>query len=290
MPGRQSSVMPTGRLSIEEKFESVDSLTILIENEDSMVAQINIGKDENGETSVFMMNVNVPWCNPVKGVRLTYNRAFEDKINPISPTISEPEVDNHFCEALVKYEEEMSTEVKSSLERKSMNDSTFEAALKALPKIKTPPSTSEADVESLYSQEELGDLSKFLKISSVGKRYSLRVKSDGGLLADLKSVLNPYTSTKNDAYIISKRYVNVPSTKRNVYIISKPERGSDDPPYTLVLSKTRPKHCVNVRSLPIGVDIWMTKYVPKFKTQPVNNIEYEMLQHIREALVSFFSF
>jgi len=265
--------MPTGRLSIEEKIEAVDSLSIMIENEGSIVAQINVGKDENGETSVFMMNVNVPWDRPINGVHLTYNRAFEDKINPVEPNISEPALADSFTNALTKYDEEMSLKAQESLERRSTNGVTFEAALKALPQIKTPPQHSDAETESSYSQDELGDLSKFLKICSAGKKYSLRVKADGGILSELKDVSHA-----------SK------STKRNVYVVSKPERGSDDPPFTMVLSKTRPKHCVNVRSLPIGVDIWLTKHIPNHKQQSITIIEYTMLQQIREALVSFFSF
>uniref|UniRef100_A0A2V0RA70 Uncharacterized protein n=1 Tax=viral metagenome TaxID=1070528 RepID=A0A2V0RA70_9ZZZZ len=272
MPGRQEPVMPTGRLSIEEKLEQVDSLTILIENEGSMVSQINIGKDENGKTSVFMMNVNVPWENPLRGVRITYNRAFEDKINPNSPAGSEPMNDNSLCETLVKYEEETSKLAQQNVERKSMNDDTFEAALKALPKIRTPTPNSDIDCNSLYSEEELGDLQKFLRVSSVGKKYNIKVKSDGGLLADLKNVLS---SSK--------------STKRNIYVITKID-DRDEISHTIVLSKTRPKNFVNVRTLPIGVDIWLTKHVPKFKVQSVNDIEYAMLQHVREALVSFFGF
>uniref|UniRef100_A0A2V0RBW7 Uncharacterized protein n=1 Tax=viral metagenome TaxID=1070528 RepID=A0A2V0RBW7_9ZZZZ len=266
MPERQRSVLPSDRLSIEEKFEVVDSLTIRINKNESMVAQINIGKDENGETSVYMMNVNVPWDNPNPDVHVTYNRVANDAINPNSPTISNSEHDNSLSAALASYEKDLVHEITSKNTQQTINKGVFDDALKALPNIKTSAESSDVDEASLYSYEKLDDLPKFMSISPIGKKYHLRLKKDGGILCDLKSVTQK-------------------PTKRNVYVISEKDTtrrdGINSSKLTLILSKTKPKRHIDVRDLPIGVDLWLNIK---------DGIEYEVMKQIRELLVNFFNF
>uniref|UniRef100_A0A2V0RAI5 Uncharacterized protein n=1 Tax=viral metagenome TaxID=1070528 RepID=A0A2V0RAI5_9ZZZZ len=276
MPGRQVPDLPTGRLSIEEKIEAVNSLTISIKNDNSLVSQFNIGTDENGNFTVLMMNVNVPWNNPIKGVEVSYDHVCTDdaktEIHPYPPLMPWSNADTTAEDSLVNMEEDVAKEATDNIKRKSMSNDSFEAARNALPRINTPRGVSEADDESLYSHEELRSLQAFLKASSVGKKYFLKMKKDGGLLADMKGVVSM-----------------VKMTKRNVYVVKKDD-AHGDPGFTMILSKTRPKHCVNIRDLPIGVDIWMAKKAPNQKSTPVTDIEYTMLQHIREAIVSYFTF
>jgi hypothetical protein len=283
VPGREIPLLPSGGLSINEERERIESLMIQIKKGGLTVGQIQIEPNANGEVSARMMSLGTDFSIPLTDVEITVS-TYPSPDNATMALLTNPKVlspDSDVHEDIANFEDKLSDAVAKSLETPPPSDA-FQAALDALPKLRTEHNTLTDDMSSLYSNEHLSSFGRYLTTSSCGKRYKLSLKRDGGISGDMRKVIKP-----------DSKYWTSKSLKRNVYVITTPREENCD--YRLILSKTKPKAVRDISKLPSNVDMAIGSL--KHHRSPYNDAndtsynEYEMqmLKTIRDTIVQFYS-
>jgi hypothetical protein len=283
VPGREIPLLPGGGLSINEERERIESLVIQIKKGGLTVGQIQVESNNSGELAARMMSLGTDLSVPLSDVEVTVS-THPSPDNATMALLTNPNVlspDSDIHEDVAAFEDKVSDEIAKSLETPPSSDA-FQAALNALPKLRTENDSPTDDLSSLYSNEHLSSFGRYLTTSSCGKRYKLALKRDGGLSGDMRKVIKP-----------DSKYWTSKSLKRNVYVINTPRE--EDCDYRLILSKTKPKAVHDISKLPSNIDMAIGSFkhhrspYNDAKDTTYNEYEVQMLKAIRDLIIQFYS-
>uniref|UniRef100_A0A2V0R9V7 Uncharacterized protein n=1 Tax=viral metagenome TaxID=1070528 RepID=A0A2V0R9V7_9ZZZZ len=276
MPKRSTPAMPTGSLSIEETRSDITSLVLRFEKNGDVVSQLEVEVKENGKVELLLKGLNFDWTKPLidTNVSLAYTEVTKSNDDDLD-TAHEGE-DKMLDTILTTCEGLLADEVMTKIEGTPSRDS-FQAALEALPRINTPkpPST----VTSSPAPSEYGDdsFSQYIKDTIAGRKYSVKLRKDGGLTCDMTKALGE-TSNKH--------------VKKNVFVVKAKTPANNV--MMLMLSKAKPKAAHHIGRLPKGIELAIgngkASYGFNVNALAVGytNEEMDMLRIVREAVILYY--